>query len=81
MAQQSLRAVPGKNCLLVNDKPYPTGMWFEWNDRDETLEIRYNRYDYATRIMPVTVYSEIDLDGSACPDYQTLVVFITNNAF
>ncbi len=82
MAQQTIDTTPVTDVFTVNDKPYRRGnVWFEWNDRNETLTIRPTKWDASTPIMAETEYSQILLGAQqlAPSTYQELIDYITTN--
>lgn len=73
-----------KGWYKVGGKPFPKGtMYLDWNDTDQTLEIRYSKNDYSNKIMPATRYDMIVTDTNITPvaSYQDLIDFVAENLF
>lgn len=73
-----------KGWYKVGGKPFPKGtMYLEWNDTNETLEIRYSKNDYSDKIMPATRYDMIvtDTNITGVASYQDLIDYVAENLF
>jgi|GEM_PF-7090268 len=72
-----------RECVLIDGKPYPFGLYLVWDDAAETLEVRHGHYDYDNKPLPPTHYSRIVIaeQPAAIASYQELITAVTDIFF